>query len=63
MSFNETFDDCRCAGRRDNFFATADGSRVRLIRTYSDGAKFAATLKMVGRMVQYLDYESLRHAD
>ena len=30
---------------------------ISRIRTYSDGAKFAATLKMVGRTVQYLDYE------
>ncbi|MBR1647647.1 MAG: hypothetical protein IJ685_12870 [Selenomonadaceae bacterium] len=30
---------------------------ISRLRTYSDGARFAARLKMVGRTVQYLDYE------
>ena len=30
---------------------------ITKIRTYSDGARFSARLKMVGRTVQFLDYE------
>ena len=66
LIFGLIFTQLPTAQAMDYYVGTSDATgmdcyiltqTISRIRSYSDGARFAATLKMVGRSVQYLDYE------